>query len=269
MPKGVYIRTEEHKKGMSAARRKTWADPNSKYYTEEFLKSRINAGDKNGNYGKPVTKKRKLKQSITMKKKRANPNSIYNSTKWRQKMSILHSDPKSIYQSQEYRNKISKANIGKKHSPKACERHRQAVLGEKHPMWGKHHSEKTKEKLRKLSIHRRIPNKDTSIEIALQKELTSRKIKFTKNAKLLGRPDIFIEPNICIFCDGDYWHANPAKHNTDSIMCGKKLAKNIWMKDWNVTLKLIEQNYFVMRFWETEINQDVKSIGKQIENLLK
>ena len=45
-------------------------------------------------------------------------------------------------------------------------------------------------------------------------------------------------------------------------------AKDIRRKDWNVTLKLTEQNYFIMRFWENEINKDIKSIVDKIENLL-
>jgi len=166
MPKGIYIRTEKHKKGLSAARRKTWADPNSAYHTEEFLKSRINSGSKNGRYGKKFTDEEKLAHGKKIKKLRDDPNSIYNSKEWREKMSLMHSDPNSVYQSQEYRDKISKANTGKKHSPEACKRHSRAVSGKKHPMWGKHHTEESK---KKLSIASKNMWKDTTSKVNTDK----------------------------------------------------------------------------------------------------
>jgi DNA mismatch endonuclease, patch repair protein len=268
MPKGKFIRTEEHKKSLSLARKKNWADPNCKYHTEEFKESRKNFGPKNGNFGKPVSEERKLKQSITMKKLTNDPNSIYQSIEHLEKMKQIRNDPNSVYATQEYKDKISKANTGKIHSAEARERHSQAFRGEKHPMWGKHQSKESNEKRRQYNLHRVIPNKDTKIEILLQNELQKRNIIFEKNKTIFGRPDIFIEPNICIFADGDYFHANPSIYSAEHKIIGG-LAKDIWKKDWNVTLKLTEQNYFVLRFWENEILKDVKSIGEKIENLLK
>ena len=31
----------------------------------------------------------------------------------------------------------------------------------------------------------------------------------TKHKPIRGQPDVFIHPNICVFVDGDRWHANP------------------------------------------------------------
>jgi len=50
---------------------------------------------------------------------------------------------------------------------------------------------------------------------------------------------LFLEPNIVIECDGDYWH------NREDIK-KKDLTKN---KD------LIENGYKIYRFWEHEINR--------------
>lgn len=96
--------------------------------------------------------------------------------------------------------------------------------------------------------------KNTSIEIKLQQFLKSNVISFSTHSSLFGRPDIFIEPNICIFADGDYWHNIPVKKNRDVIV-NKYLKKN---------------KYIVLRFWEHDINDNFdkcsRKILKTIEN---
>jgi len=135
---------------------------------------------------------------------------------------------------------------------------------------GRKHTEKTKEIIRKCRLNQKFVNKDTRIEKALKEELTRRNIIFEEQKTIFGRPDIFIAPNICIFCDGDYWHANPTIYKPEDIISRQhnRTAEEIWKKDWNITLKLTEQNYFVLRFWENDILKDVKSIGNRIEHLL-
>lgn len=96
----------------------------------------------------------------------------------------------------------------------------------------------------------------TSIELLLQEALTKENIKFEIQKSLFGIPDIFIEPNICIFADGDYWHANPTKYSKDTIF-RNKTAIEIWNKDKKVTNTLIEKGYIVLRFWECEINNSI------------
>lgn len=270
MPSGVYVRTNKIKLGLSAARKKNWADPNCKYNSEEFRGSRQNYGEKNGNYGKPVSEERKLKQSNTMKKICNQRNSWYKSKKRSNDMKVLRNDPNSVYATIEYKNKISRANTGKIHSLEGRKNHSLAVSGEKHPMWGKHHTEESNNRRREYNLHRIIQNKDTKIELSLQNELKNRNIIFETNKKIFGRPDVFIESNICIFCDGDFYHANPDQYNSNHIIWKKRnvLAQDIWKKDWNVTLKLTENNYFVMRFWETDILKDIKSIVDKIEKII-
>jgi len=240
MPIGKYIRTEKIKQALSTARKKNWEDPNCKYHTEKFKKSRINIGEKNGNYNKPVSEERRKKQSISMKKKRADPNSIYNSIEWRKKISDMHTDPNSIYQSKEYREKISKANKGKIRSLEAKERYRMARLSQI------------------------LPTKDSIPEKIIQKKLKENNIKFNKHIPLIGQPDVFIKPNICIFVDGDYWHANPKKYMFNSILYGGKTAHEIWKKDERVTKKLEASNYKVLRFWETDILNNIDCILNEI-----
>ena len=105
-----------------------------------------------------------------------------------------------------------------------------------------------------------LPLQDTHIELILQEELTRRKIPFEKHKQIYGLPDIFIEPNICVFADGDYWHANPEIHLPEhGIRFGSKVltATQIQGKDKKVTDTLIGMEYRVFRFWENEIHKDV------------
>ena len=198
--------------------------------------------------------------------------------------------------------KISIAHIGKHLSAATKEKMKFANLGSKNPMFGKHiskkhkqiisklhkgkiisdwhrdrikqahlgmkHTEEARQKMRIGRLNVVIPRKDTKIELALQKELKRRKIKFKKHVALIGQPDIFIEPNICIFADGDFYHGNPSKYNEDSLIgigrtrCNAKIK---WDKDADITTRLTNEGYEVLRFWETDINKNIKLIGDKIQ----
>ncbi len=107
----------------------------------------------------------------------------------------------------------------------------------------------TREKIRKARLKQIFPIKDTSIEVKLQKELEKRKIMFEKHKPILGQPDIFIEPNICIFADGNYWHNRPERIERDKY----------------VNQKLKEQNYQIYRFWEYDINDSIEKCVNKIK----
>jgi len=83
--------------------------------------------------------------------------------------------------------------------------------------------------------------KNTSIERKLQEYLKSHNIKFETHKRILNRtlPDIFIEPNICIYADGDYWHNLPETKE----------------KDLSINEFLHQNGYSIFRLTETEINK--------------
>jgi len=128
------------------------------------------------------------------------------------------------------------------------------------PTWNKGrtgiYSEETINKFREARMKIIIPRKDTYPEILIQKILEKNNIKFETHKPILGQPDIFIEPNICIFVDGCFWHG-----------CEKCFDKNyfnkygrvfsriraIKVKDILITQSLINKGYIVLRFWEHEI----------------
>ena len=97
-------------------------------------------------------------------------------------------------------------------------------------------------KIKMARMKQIIPTRDTSIEVKMQNILKENNIEFEKHKAIVGQPDIFIKPNICIFCDGDYWHNRPERKNRDKY----------------VNRKLKEQGYNVLRFWEHTINTTIE-----------
>ena len=100
-----------------------------------------------------------------------------------------------------------------------------------------------------------IPFKDTSIELKLQNFLKEQGIEFQTHYPILGQPDIFIKPNICIFADGCYWHK--------CSQCGFDELKQ---RDKQVNEELQKQGYIVIRIWEHEINKGQFSGLNQLLN---
>lgn len=126
-------------------------------------------------------------------------------------------------------------------------------------------TEEHKEKIRQSKLKQVIfPFKNTSIELKLQEALKELNIKFETHVPIYGVPDIFIKPNICIFADGDYWHANPAKYKKDQIVHSNKIAKDIWNKDRKIIETLERKGYKVLRFWEHEINNNLESCMSKV-----
>lgn len=111
-----------------------------------------------------------------------------------------------------------------------------------------------------------LPLEDTIPEKLFQKALEDKNIKFETHKKLPGLPDIFIKPNICIFIDGDYWHANPKIYlNSDKkIQFGNKVlsVEEIWEKDKKITNILQKKGYKVLRFWEYDIKRNISDCIK-------
>lgn len=91
----------------------------------------------------------------------------------------------------------------------------------------------------------------TQIELKIKKELSNRKIIFQEQYPILSAHtvvDFFIQPNICVYADGDYWHNRP-----EAIL--KDDRQNIMLKN---------LGYKVYRFWEHEINKNVSECMDKI-----
>src|SRR3990170_1557783 len=78
----------------------------------------------------------------------------------------------------------------------------------------------------------------SSEEIKLQNELKKTNMEFIPQWEYkLGFVDFFIEPNICIFVDGNFWHNYPNGTEKDH-------RQEMWLKD---------NGFIVIRFWSHEI----------------
>lgn len=125
--------------------------------------------------------------------------------------------------------------------------------------WNKNipRTEKTKEKMRHTRSKMILPKKDTKIEVKLQdflKQLNTKFIshKYINNIEHSYQCDIFIEPNIIIECDGDYWHNWPYGRKIDIIR----------------TQELKEKGFKVLRLWESEINKmTLKTFKSELKKL--
>lgn len=139
--------------------------------------------------------------------------------------------------------KIGNINhLGYKHSQNTKEKIRVALKNNKNHL-GKKHSEDTKQKIREFRLTQQIPKKFTSIEIKIKNILEKLRIPYQTHKSVMGitQPDFFIEPNICIYCDGDYWHNLPITRERDNKI--------------NNILKFA--GYKVIRLTETQINKEL------------
>lgn len=127
------------------------------------------------------------------------------------------------------------------------------------------HTDATIKQIRAARLKQIFPPKDTGIEIALQNGLKYLGIQFRKHEPITGQPDIFILPNICIFVDGRFWHADPRYYKPNDIMIGTTTAAKMWVYDRKTILALSSCGYIVLRFWEDNIKTNLERCLKEIK----
>jgi DNA mismatch endonuclease (patch repair protein) len=144
-----------------------------------------------------------------------------------------------------------------------------AWTGRPSPLKGRTYKEiHGEEKAAELSQKRRMTKrvfKATKPELILQEAIRLNiTFNFETQKQIYGLPDIFIEPNICIFVDGDYYHAYPGKYKAETIFFKTKTAQQIWDKDKRVTDYLVNKGYVVLRFWEHDIHNNLEKCTNTI-----
>ena len=113
--------------------------------------------------------------------------------------------------------------------------------------------------------------KDTSIELLLRRALFKRGVRYRKNVKSsLGTPDISIKKyKLVVFCDGDFWHGN-GYHSVKSHkkFWDEKIKRNR-ERDLEYTIRLRDEGWIVIRFWESEIRNDLDKCVEQIVDVVE
>jgi len=100
----------------------------------------------------------------------------------------------------------------------------------------------------------RVPYENTSIERAIQNYLKKLNIPFRTQIPIRGKPDIMVGEKILIFADGCYFH------HCSLCFPGKR---GRYRDKW-ITKELESRGYVVLRFWEHEINHNLKKVMKTI-----
>jgi len=145
-----------------------------------------------------------------------------------------------------------------------------AEIKERH--WTKLLSQQKKEgiirKFRENRMRQKFPSKATKIEKLMENELKKRKIVFAAHKTILKicQPDITIPSHkLVVQCDGDWWHANPSFYAYKPL---SKIQKNNINRDRYQDDKLRKNGWYVMRFWESDIKNNVSRCADRIEKFL-
>jgi very-short-patch-repair endonuclease len=129
-------------------------------------------------------------------------------------------------------------------------------------------SEETKNKLREKALFRvqnhSGPYKNTKPELKMKEILTELNIPFEHQFRLRNHLFDFhiLNTNILIEVDGDYFHGNPKKFNKLS-----KIQKQWKQKDIEINEVAIENNYILLRFWESDILKNTEEVKEELARL--
>ena len=113
--------------------------------------------------------------------------------------------------------------------------------------------------------------KDTSIEVLFRKALWRKGIRYRKNCKgILGTPDIAIKKyRLVVFCDGDFWHGKDYHGvKTHKKFWDEKIKRN-QERDLEYTIRLRDEGWTVLRFWESDIRKDVDVCVNKVVEAIK
>jgi len=260
-----------------------------KHHSEETRRkmSEDRKGEKHPMYGTHPSEESRRKMSASHKGKQLgkdNPMFGKHPTPWNRGIPRTEEEKKKMSENRKGIRAWNKGKTGvysEETMRKFSESKKGKYVGEKNPNFGKQASKETRKKISEKRLEQVFPTKDSKFELAVQDQLREKGIKFEKHKKIKGQPDIFIKPNLCIFLDGDFWHANPSMYSDNKIMfkgrisessgrsVPEKTAKMIREKDELTNKELRAEGYEVLRMWYTKFQKNpekcVQEIIKNIE----
>ena len=117
----------------------------------------------------------------------------------------------------------------------------------------------------------------TRPELLLRRALWARGLRYRiANNQLPGRPDLtFGRCKVAVFVDGDYWHGKDwdvlrerlaSRHNAQYWISKIEYNRS---RDLQITQRLEDAGWRVMRVWESDIYADIRTVVKQITRTVK
>ena len=117
----------------------------------------------------------------------------------------------------------------------------------------------------------RIRSRWTNQEKIIHNYLKGRKIKHTMHPNMYGKPDILLNGSkTIIFLDGCFWHRCPKcfqEPATNRNFWVIKIRKNV-KKDIEVSKKLREEGWKVLRIWEHDIRKNPIKVLEEIKSAI-
>lgn len=123
-----------------------------------------------------------------------------------------------------------------------------------------------------------VKSRNTGPELALRRALHRQGLRFRIHAQeIVGNPDIVNRSKrLAIFVDGDFWHGNPddwARRGFTSMEAQFRSAnRERWIaklqrnmeRDRQVTSQLESEGWTVLRFWASEVSDDLDGVVARI-----
>jgi len=107
----------------------------------------------------------------------------------------------------------------------------------------------------------RVKTKDTAPELALRKALWAAGVRGWRlhPGRIPGRPDLaWIGRRLAVFVDGAFWHGHPDHYwGQSGAFWDEKIERNR-RRDERVTGELMGAGWTVLRFWDFEVERDVR-----------
>lgn len=113
---------------------------------------------------------------------------------------------------------------------------------------------------------------DTKMETQFRSELYRRGLRYRTNyAQLVGKPDIvFVSRKVVIFLDSCFWHQCPLHANMP------KVNRRYWIpkftrnkrRDLEVNAELRKEGWYVIRFWEHQLKNNLDKCIQRVESTL-
>lgn len=125
-----------------------------------------------------------------------------------------------------------------------------------------------------------VKNRNSKAELLLRRTLFSRGWRYRLHSKqLIGKPDlVFPRRRVVVFVDGDFWHGRALlEEGIEGLRRGLRTERSDWWiakigrtveRDEAVTKSLKDSGWTVLRFWESEIIDDIERIVKLVEKVL-